>query len=64
MKANRAGNQEMPDFKEMSDRVTGGQPSEPMLVIKTNLDPKDITEENPYASNDSKTDEKFKKFFD
>jgi hypothetical protein len=35
--------------------------SSPMLVIKTNLDPKNITEENPYYTH--KRDEKFEQYF-
>lgn len=44
----------MPDFDSLDDRLIAEQPSTPMLVIKTNLDPKDVTEENPYLTNGPK----------
>jgi hypothetical protein len=53
------------DFDSLDDRVIAPQPSEPMLVIKTNLDPKDSTIDNPYFTNKSQADTKeFRKFFE
>jgi hypothetical protein len=55
----------MPDFDSLDDRVIAEQPSEPMLVIKTNLDPKDSTVDNPYLANKSQADTKvFREFFE
>lgn len=55
----------MPDFDSLDDRIIADPPSEPMLVIKTNLDPKDSTENNPYFTNKSDKDTKaFREFFE
>jgi hypothetical protein len=54
-----------PDFDSLDDRVIAEPPSEPMLVIKTNLDPKDSTVDNPYFTNTSQADTKvFREFFE
>lgn len=60
------GNKNLPDFKELDDRVIAERnTSEPILVIKTNLDPKDPSEENPYFKNANDTNsESLKDFFD
>lgn len=64
MKTNQPGNEKMPDFKELSDRIIANPANGPQLVIKTNLDPADVTEENPYVKNDQMTDsEQFTEFF-
>jgi hypothetical protein len=56
---------QMPDFDSLNDRIIAKQPSEPMLVIKTNLDPKDSTVDNPYFTNESQADtKKFREFFE
>jgi hypothetical protein len=56
---------QMPDFDSLNDRIIAKQPSEPMLVIKTNLDPKDSTVDNPYFTNESHADtKKFREFFE
>lgn len=52
----------MPDFKELNDRMIAQGTTGPTLVIKTNLDPKDATEDNPYYQN--KDREAFKEFFE
>ncbi len=55
----------MPDFDQLNDRMIAESPSEPMLVIKTNLDPKDVTENNPYYHNEEvKNPKKFKDYFE
>lgn len=64
MKRKQSGNENLPDFKELSDRVLGDRPSERMLVIKTNLDPSDSTEDNPYLQEKPKDAESFKEFFE
>lgn len=65
MEPNKPGNKKLPDFKELDDRLIAEAPSEPMLVIKTNLDPKDSTEDNPYYQNLGLTDtEQFRDYFE
>lgn len=60
------GNKELPDFNELNDRlIAERRTSGPTLVIKTNLDPKDSTIDNPYFQNDNKTDtEAFRDYFE
>ena len=60
------GNKKLPDFKELNDRlITEQSTSGPTLVIKTNLDPKDSTVDNPYFQNVNKTDKKaFRDYFE
>lgn len=60
------GNKNLPDFKQLDDRIIAERStSEPMLVIKTNLDPKDPSVENPYIKNANGTNaESLKDFFD
>jgi hypothetical protein len=57
---------QLPDFDELNDRVIAEASPSPTLVIKTNLDPKNIAEENPYydpkATKAEK--EKLEQFFD
>lgn len=65
MEPRQPGNKKMPDFDHLNDRIIQERPSEPMLVIKTNLDPKDSTENNPYYHNDNvKNPKAFKEFFE
>ena len=53
-----------PDFDSLDDRVIASAPSNPSLVIKTNLDPDNVEEENPYFQKDQQRDpEKFKDYF-
>ncbi|OCA89272.1 hypothetical protein A8F94_23800 [Bacillus sp. FJAT-27225] len=61
----KPGNKRLPDFKELEDRVIAERrTSGPMLVIKTNLDPEDATEDNPYYQNKELSDkEKFEDYF-
>ncbi|WP_423407011.1 hypothetical protein AABM38_14130 [Heyndrickxia sp. MSNUG] len=64
MDQNQPGNEKLPDFKEMSDRIFINPYSGPQLVVKTNLDPNDATDENPYFKNDNMTDpQQFKEYF-
>lgn len=55
---------DMPDFKQLEDRVIAEPSPEPMLVIKTNLDPKDITEENPYLKDKPIDEKEFREYFE
>lgn len=63
---NQPGNKEMPDFDKLNDRIIAEQrSSSPTLVIKTNLDPKDSTENNPYLENGKQTnEEEFRDYFE
>ncbi|MEQ2525408.1 hypothetical protein EKG37_16020 [Robertmurraya yapensis] len=61
MKSNK---RDLPDFKQLEDRVIANPSPEPMLVIKTNLDPKDSTENNPYLQNEPEDKEEFQEFFE
>jgi ribosomal 30S subunit maturation factor RimM len=64
MEPKKTGNNNLPDFKEMTDRVVAEPANGVQLVIKTNLDPSDATEDNPYFKNDQITDsEQFKEYF-
>jgi hypothetical protein len=64
MEPNQPGNEKLPDFKEMTDRLFINPYAGPQLVVKTNLDPNDATEENPYFKNDQMSDtEQFKEYF-
>jgi hypothetical protein len=59
------GNKNLPDFREMTDRIIAEPAKGPQLVIKTNLDPNNATEENPYYRNDQVTaSEQFKEYFE
>ena len=62
MEKKNPGNNEMPDFKELNDRIIEESPSTPMLVIKTNLDPKSVGEDNPYYQ--EKNSKEFEDFFE
>ncbi|PLR87529.1 hypothetical protein [Bacillus sp. V33-4] len=65
MEPNKKGNSSMPDFKELDDRVIGEPTDGPTLVIRTNLDTKDVTEENPYFENKKGQDEQeFRAYFE
>lgn len=48
MEPRQPGNKKMPDFDELNDRMIAERSSSPMLVIKTNLDPENPSEKNPY----------------
>ncbi|KJE28520.1 hypothetical protein V2J23_06500 [Geobacillus thermoleovorans] len=54
----------LPDFKQLNDRLINEPSDEPMLVIKTNLDPDSVTEENPYAKGRTNTTKEFVSFFE
>ncbi|WP_088013536.1 hypothetical protein [Gottfriedia acidiceleris] len=60
------GNKKLPDFNELNDRIIAEHGTTgPTLVIKTNLDPKDSTVDNPYYRNETHTPKKpFKNYFE
>ncbi|UPM55007.1 hypothetical protein [Gottfriedia acidiceleris] len=60
------GNKKLPDFNELNDRIIAEHGTTgPSLVIKTNLDPKDSTVDNPYYRNATHTPKKpFKNYFE
>jgi hypothetical protein len=62
MEPRQPGKKDMPDFNELNDRMIAQGTTGPTLVIKTSLDPKDATEDNPYYQN--KDREAFKEFFE
>jgi hypothetical protein len=65
MEQSQLGSKQLPDFKELGDRIIAEATSEPMLVIKTNLDPKDATEDNPYYQDMGLTNtEQFRNYFE
>jgi hypothetical protein len=55
----------MPDFDNLDDRIIAEHTTQPILVIKTNLDPKDSTVDNPYYTNKELADtKKFRDYFE
>ncbi len=65
MPNSKTNNKEIPDFDQLNDRVIAEPTGSPSLVIKTNLDPKNATENNPYfQENKEKADEKFQQYFE
>ncbi|WP_042342388.1 hypothetical protein [Bacillus timonensis] len=60
----KVGNQNVPDFKELNDRIIAEASDEPILVIKTNLDPKNVTEDNPYYKKSTTNEEEFTSYFE
>ncbi|WRP07067.1 hypothetical protein U9J35_02565 [Rossellomorea aquimaris] len=59
------GNKDMPDFKQLNDRVIAEEPKGPFLAIKTNMDTAGV-KDNPYASAhaEPEQDEKLQQFFE
>lgn len=49
MEPRQPGNKNMPDFKELNDRIIAESSESPRLVIKTNLDEDNVKTENPYT---------------
>ncbi|PLS16477.1 hypothetical protein CVD28_15420 [Bacillus sp. M6-12] len=65
MEPQKPGSKNMPDFKELEDRMLEPRNPQPTLVIKTNLDPENPEEYNPYVQNATTNHkEKFNKFFE
>ncbi len=65
MEKTNPGNNDMPDFNSLSDRVIVEPTDSPFLVMKTNLDPKEVTEDNPYFQKKNKKDtKKFERYFE
>ncbi|KAA0550445.1 hypothetical protein FZW96_02425 [Bacillus sp. BGMRC 2118] len=53
-------NKNMPDFDSLSDRVVAEHTDKPIFAMKTNLDPKTPSEDNPYYNNVNSSEEKQK----
>ncbi|MBV7503687.1 hypothetical protein KW850_00220 [Bacillus sp. sid0103] len=65
MEPKQPGNKNMPDFDQLNDRIIAESSPSPMLVIKTNLDPKEATENNPYYHNtEVNSAKKIKEYFE
>ncbi|MDZ5471620.1 hypothetical protein SM124_07645 [Bacillus sp. 31A1R] len=65
MEPRKPGNEKMPDFDILNDRMIAKPTSQPFLVIKTNLDPKDSTVDNPYYHGKETNDqEEFRDYFE
>jgi len=65
MEPKQPGNKKLPDFDQLNDRIIADRPSEVMLVIKSNLDPKDSTENNPYYHDkETNVPKEFREFFE
>jgi hypothetical protein len=65
MEPRQPGSKNMPDFDHLNDRIINESPENGFLVIKTNLDPKDSTENNPYYhGKETKDAKQFKQYFE
>ncbi len=65
MESKKPGDGQLPDFRELNDRIIAERNPGPTLVIKTNLDPKDASENNPYFSKANVKDPKLlKEYFE
>lgn len=65
MDQKKSDNEKMPDFEELTDRVIAEPTDSPFLVMKTNLDPENSTEENPYFKEGKQTNTKaFRDYFE
>lgn len=66
MDKNKSGrNEKIPDFDKLTDRIIAEPSHSPFFVMKTNLDPKDVTEDNPYYKKENQTEnDTFKQYFD
>ena len=65
MEPRQPGNKKMPDFDQLNDRIILESTPTPMIVIKTNLDPKNGIENNPYYQDgDVKNPKAVKNYFE
>jgi hypothetical protein len=64
MEPNKPGNKDLPDFKELSDRVIADATEGPRLVIKTNLDKDNVKDDNPYISENKEVNTLLRDYFD
>jgi hypothetical protein len=62
LEPNKPGSKDSPDFKELNDRIIAPPSQSPRLVIETNLDSKNVKEENPYT--DRINSDGFEEFFE
>lgn len=63
MKKNQKTDNGLQDFRELNDRIIAEPTDKPIFAIKTNLDPKEPTEENPYYQGESSNKESFNNYF-
>lgn len=63
MKRINHGNEKMPDFDQLTDRIIANASNLPKIEVKTNLDTKDVTDKNPYQKEKMKDKNKFNQFF-
>ncbi|WP_186380453.1 hypothetical protein [Brevibacillus brevis] len=45
---------DLPDFKQLDDRLIAEPPTSPIIAIRTNLDKEPNDVDNPYVQQDSK----------
>jgi hypothetical protein len=65
MEPRQPGNKKIADFDQLNDRIILESTPTPMIVIKTNLDPKNVTENNPYYDDeDVKNPKAVKNYFE
>ena len=65
MEPRQSGSKKMPDFDHLNDRIINETPETPFLVIKTNLDPKNSTVNNPYYHDEeTKNPKEFRDYFE
>ncbi|OLO25371.1 hypothetical protein BTR23_24845 [Alkalihalophilus pseudofirmus] len=65
MEKEKQGNKNIPDFNKLSDRVIAEPTNSPTFVMKTNLDPENVTEENPYFDEKAQQNSKeFRQYFE
>jgi hypothetical protein len=65
MEPRQPGNKNIVDFDQLNDRIILESTPTPTIVIKTNLDPKNVTENNPYyQDDDAKNQKAVKSYFE
>jgi hypothetical protein len=65
MDPRKPGNKNMPDFDSLNDRLIAEEPTGPHLVINTNLDPENSTDNNPYyQGNQTQNPKAFREYFE
>lgn len=52
----KENNEQMPDFDSLDDRIIQETPRGPFIGVKTNLDPKDPEQYNPYKQESESRD--------
>ncbi|TKI57062.1 hypothetical protein E8L90_17195 [Brevibacillus antibioticus] len=54
------GENDLPDFKQLDDRLIAQPPTSPIFAIRTNLDKEPNDVDNPYVQQDSKPTGQYK----